>query len=82
MSFADFILPEITFTSLEDDVLNKILSFVELPNGWHYGEGKPPEKQTALKALTIYNKAASFDLNIDVSPGIEGEIEVVCFNDK
>jgi hypothetical protein len=55
----------------------KILSFGELPVGWHFGGGVPPAKETIAAALHLNREAeaSGFD-KTNAFPGIEGEIQV------
>lgn len=56
---------------------DKILSFLELPIGWNYGQGRPPTREQALRALYAVATidAAGFPI-ADAFPGNEGEIMV------
>ncbi len=58
----------------------KILSFGELPVGWHYGGGVPPAKETIAAALKLNEEAeaSGFD-KTNAFPGIEGEIQVTAY---
>lgn len=63
--------------SLTED---KIRSFLNFPKGWHFGHGFPPSDKTVMKALRICNLAQLYSLETDAIPGIDGEIQILCFN--
>ncbi len=65
-----------TFSSIDE----KIKGFLHLPDGWHYGEGRPPSKSTVINALTIHGRARLLCLTTNAFPGIGGEIQVTCYN--
>lgn len=55
----------------------KIISFGELPDGWHYGEGGPPAKETIDFAQDLYWLLLRLGYNeTDAFPGIHGEVMV------
>jgi hypothetical protein len=58
----------------------KILSFRELPVGWHFGGGVPPMNETIAAALKLNQEAeaSGFD-KTNAFPGIEGEIQVTAY---
>ncbi len=58
----------------------KILSFMELPSGWHYGEGGPISLKSIGQALQIYYRGKRYGFKIDAFPGIDGEIQVCCYH--
>lgn len=52
----------------------KCRSFLDLPIGWHSGEGIPPSEETVSRSLSFHGEAISgFPLS-DAFPGIGGEI--------
>ncbi len=63
-----------------DPTARKIMSFRELPGGWHFGTGIPPTEETLIKAqqLNAEALAAGFK-STDAFPGIGGEIQVTAY---
>ena len=66
---------------VEDDksayILEKIRSFSELPDGWHFGEGCGAIEQAQMTAAEICLKLSEFKINeIELFPGIHGGITV------
>jgi hypothetical protein len=58
----------------------KILSFRELPAGWHYGDGTPPADETIDAALRLNEEAAQAGFEkTNAFPGIEGEVQVTAW---
>ncbi len=68
------------FTLPENITEKKIESFLNLSNGWHFGAGHPPSIDTVTQALSVLHKAQSYSLKTDAIPGIDGEIQIICFN--
>lgn len=64
--------------TLPNDLENKIYSFLNLPNGWYFGDGVSPTRKTINNALRIGGLAQSFSLKTDAFPGVKGEIEIAC----
>ena len=61
----------------------KILSFRELPVGWHYGDGAPPTNKTVDAALRLNEEAISSGFEkTNAFPGVEGEIQVTAYTDS
>lgn len=55
----------------------KIISFGDLPNGWHFGEGSPPTSATIDRAQDLYWLLLRLGYNqTDAFPGIHGEVMV------
>ncbi|MGD0418467.1 MAG: hypothetical protein ABSA68_02620 [Xanthobacteraceae bacterium] len=55
----------------------KIISFSELPVGWHYGEGSPPTRSTIDLAQDLYWLLLAVGYKqTDAFPGIHGEVMV------
>jgi hypothetical protein len=62
------------------DTASKILSFEDLPIGWHYGEGGPITESVIGTALDIYWRLSSFGFeDTDAFPGTYGEIMVTAY---
>lgn len=60
----------------------KILSFRELPVGWHFGGGAPPSQETIDSALRLNREAMLLGFEkTNAFPGIEGEIQVTAYLD-
>lgn len=54
---------------------NKIRSFRELPDGWHYGEGVPATEVASDGAISLSREAARLAFfETDAFPGIHGEV--------
>ena len=55
----------------------KIISFSDLPVGWHYGEGGPPTSSTIDLAQDLYWSLEALGYTqTDAFPGIHGEVMV------
>ena len=61
---------------LQDTVQGKIRSLADLQDGWDYGEGVRPSKETIEAALNIYLKARDYVLDVEVYPVGNGTIEL------
>lgn len=60
---------------------SKMLSFAELPAGWHYGDGRPVSQETLDAALAILQQATNLGFSAtDAFPGIEGEVRVTIYD--
>jgi len=57
----------------------KLWGFLDLPKGWHLGEGEPVCPCAAESALSLMYLAdkCNFD-NADVIPGVDGNVLVRC----
>lgn len=64
----------------QHSVLTKIRDFLQLKPGWHFGEGKPPDKNIIERALFLAERAIAVLFNIDAFPGIDGEIMVTIYH--
>ncbi len=71
-SASNFIFPQTTD--------QKISGFLNLAQGWHYGEGNAPNDETVDDALRINNQATLLGLRTEAFPGINGEIQVSCYS--
>jgi hypothetical protein len=58
----------------------KIISFLRLEEGWHYGEGIRPSQDNLKNALQILYALQTYGLRSDAFPGVNGEIQVVAYN--
>lgn len=62
---------------------NKIVSFRNLPNNWHYGEGISPSRETIDIALKFNYVARIVQFSkTDAFPGIDGEIQFCAYKDS
>lgn len=59
----------------------KISDFLNLPQGWHYGEGNAPNENTVHDSLLINNQATLLGLKTEAFPGINGEIQINCYSE-
>ena len=70
----------ISITENKHPALVKIDHFLKLEKGWHFGEGVPATKQTAIKAAVLVEEAVIGRFDTDVFPGIDGEIMVTVYH--
>jgi len=70
-----------SFWDLPDPTEQKILDFSTLSRGWHFGNGMPPSKSAIETALSINSFAQSLSLRTDAFPGIDGELQIRCYNE-
>lgn len=61
---------------MNEEIMKKIDAFLELPDGWHYGEGHAPSKGTVKMAKKVYDQFNTEKYEIEVFPGIWGEIMI------
>ncbi|MEB2786960.1 hypothetical protein [Algoriphagus persicinus] len=62
------------------DIIQKIHSFQELKQGWHFGEGHEPKKETIEMAEKIVQLLhVEFFCKVDAFPGIWGEIQITAY---
>jgi hypothetical protein len=71
-----FIRPEESLT------LRKVLSFRDLQHGWHYGEGGPIAMPVLGQALELYYMASKCNMETDAFPGVNGEVQICCYQDS
>lgn len=65
------------------DTAIKIVSFEDLPVGWHYGDGGPIAKHLTDRALYFYWFLSSLGFGeTDAFPGIAGEVMVTGYRDS
>jgi len=66
-----------------DRIASQIISFSQLPDGWHYGEGRGGTDQAVKTALAIYGLLRIKNAeDIEVFPDISGGILVAGYHDK
>ena len=69
-------------TSATKDV-KKVLSLLELPRGWHYGEGLPPSIAAAREALQIRQQLTYLGAKqLEFFPRTDGSIIVSAYADE
>jgi hypothetical protein len=61
---------------VEDSTMRKLRAFAELPNGWHFGEGRGSERIALLNAKAVTRNAQLGGWQTDAFPGVSGEIMV------
>ena len=62
------------------DIIQKIHAFHELKQGWHFGEGHGPKRETIEMAEKIVQLLhEEFFCKVDTFPGIWGEIQVTAY---
>jgi hypothetical protein len=75
-----FVVPisaEYTPAQVPNDITNKIRSFADLPEGWHFGAGRSPSAAMISKALAWNDKLRRLGfVATDAFPGANGEIMV------
>lgn len=64
----------------EIEPISKINEFMKLEKGWHYSEGIAPSQKIAFKAKALVNESLMNMLDVDVFPGVDGEIMVAVYN--
>ena len=68
---------EIEENPANDEISRRILSFLELRDGWHYGEGRGATRLAVDLAIRIRDLLAPFNLDgIEVFPDVSGGILV------
>lgn len=71
----------ITINSTNDPVITKLLSFQQLPDGWHYGRGVAPSLNTVMAALSAIDLLRQQGADtIEVFPDVDGEILVSAYS--
>lgn len=64
----------------QNHIFNKLKEIACLKNDWHYGEGVPPNKETLKKANSLIEQITMSMFDVDVFPGIDGEIMVTAYH--
>ena len=64
----------------QSHVFDKLKEIACLKNGWHYGEGVPPSKKSLKKANILIEQITMSMFDVDVFPGIDGEIMVTAYH--
>jgi len=65
----------------QHSTIAKMLSFQQLPVGWHYGEGRPCVVVALLQALYLHRYAQILGLTeTDAFPGIDGALLLTVYD--
>lgn len=71
-----------SFMSRLDPLTEKVYSFQNLRDGWHYGRGRAPSRAVIISSLYFVNRLREMGASvIEVFPGIEGTILVSAYAD-
>ncbi len=62
-----------------DPLLAKLQELADLPDGWRFGEGIPPQPHALDKARAIYRRLAFLRLKADVFPSADGAVCLVFY---
>ena len=63
------------FSNINDPIIQQILSFKSLPEGWHYGDGRGAEQASIDSALKTYRAFLRRGIRrIEVFPDVDGGI--------
>ena len=65
-----------------DSLLTKLKELANLPDGWRFGEGVPPQPPALDTAQEIYRQLASLRLKADAFPGVDGSLTLVFYADE
>lgn len=67
-------------TSELDKILEKVIGFARLPDGWNYGLGKAPSEEHILRAVKIISALQPAVLSgLDAFPGTDGELMIAVY---
>lgn len=65
------------------ETISKVNSFVELPEGWHYGEGVSPTVEICQNATKLLRVADFLGITrANAFPGVDGQIQVNFYIEK
>ena len=62
-----------------DPLLGKLQELADLPDGWRFGEGIPPQPTVIHTALEIHQRLAGFRLKADAFPSVDGSLSLVFY---
>lgn len=65
--------------SRPDAFLIKLRETANLPQGWRFGEGRPPAKQVVAIARSLYQEFSALRLKADIFPGVDGSLSLVFY---
>lgn len=69
-----------TFNFGHDGIAEKIFSFLDLPDGWHYGSGYAPSLELVLHAINLAHILRTLGCrSLEAFPGISGTIMVSAY---
>ena len=72
-----------TAETLEKAVVEQVLSFAKLPDGWHYGTGIGATAEAVVTALEVGRLLLDHEArNVEVFPDIDGGIMVSGYRDR
>jgi hypothetical protein len=60
--------------------IEKLRSFLDLPEGWCYQKGRAPSRKTVNAAVKLIEEASLSLASTDVFPGADGEIQVSVYH--
>ena len=64
-------------------ITRKLLRFAQYPDGWHFGRGFAPPPDRIHAALQLCKRLSLSGLDsLDVFPDVDGEIEIVAYQDE
>ncbi len=63
-----------------DPIENKIRSFRELSDGWHFGEGGPPSEDIIKQALEVCQIGKRYSLKCEVFPTVDKGVTVAFYD--
>lgn len=78
----EFIFGSCASPSLRSTVIDKIMSFGLLPEGWDFGIGKAAPQNVIELATKLYEHGSRIGLMADAFPGTGGEIYVAFYKDN
>lgn len=70
------------FDTAPDEVESEIESLSTLPNGWHFGEGVSPSKETIYFAKEIYRECKDIDMKSKAFPSIHGGVVLTFYGNN
>src|SRR5258708_2779248 len=60
-----------------EETIRKVRRFLELPVGWHFGDGVPPSQERINQAIKFLWFGSDFGIErANGLPGVRGQIEV------
>ena len=61
---------------------DKIESYRDLPQGWHYGEGEAFSQDVIDRALALESQIRQYGIETDAFPGLGGEVLLIAYQDN
>lgn len=63
------------------NTIEKVRSFLELPIGWHFGEGVPARSSLATKSIYALELASEAGISrMNAFPGVEGQVQITFYH--